>query len=168
MKKAAELREKYASPGEQEEDDGLENAQDALYEGYEDADVDELKEEMDKIKVLCIATHIMEMTRTMADAEKKLLSRFCDEIQMRKYEREKKQNGESNFLRKQLEFYSQNINIFAVRKVTNVQFKEEDDEIMKRLFKKGQRYGSFKVFYEEMLKEAFAKQKEKDKDQQKA
>ena len=78
--KAAELREKYASQGEQEEDDGLENAQDALYEGYEDADVDELKEEMDKIKVLCIATHIMEMTRTLADTEKKLLSRFCDEI----------------------------------------------------------------------------------------
>ena len=70
-------------------------------------------------------------------------------------------------MRKQLEFYSKNINIYAVRKVTNVQFKEEDDEIMKRLFKKAQRYGSFKVFYEEMLNGAFARQKEKDKDQQK-
>lgn len=119
MTKAAELREKYATQGELDEDDGLENTQDALYEGYEDADVDELKEEMEKIKVLCIATHIMEMTRSLGGLEKKLLSRFCDEIQMRKYEKEKKQSGDSNFLRKQLEFYSKNINIYAVRKVTN-------------------------------------------------
>ena len=67
MAKAAEIRRKYDMQGEQEQDDGLENNMDALYEGYEDADVDELKEEMEKIKVLCIATHIMEMTRTLSD-----------------------------------------------------------------------------------------------------
>lgn len=41
----------------------MNNTADALYDGYDDIDVDELKEEMEKIRVLCIASHIMEMTR---------------------------------------------------------------------------------------------------------
>ena len=34
-----------------------------IYQGYSYADQDELKEEMSKIQIMCIATHIMEMTR---------------------------------------------------------------------------------------------------------
>jgi hypothetical protein len=41
------------------------------YEGYEN--VDELKGEMEKIKVLCIATHIMEMTRMLPEEKKRTL-----------------------------------------------------------------------------------------------
>ena len=46
------------------------------YDGIED----ELKGEMEKIKVLCIATHIMEMTRMLPEEKKRQLQRFCDEI----------------------------------------------------------------------------------------
>ena len=41
------------------------------YDGYEN--VDELKGEMEKIKVLCIATHIMEMTRMLPEEKKRTL-----------------------------------------------------------------------------------------------
>lgn len=53
-----------------------------------------------------------------------------------------------------MEFYSKNINLYAVRKVTNVQFKEDDEEIMKRLFKNAQKVGSFKIYYEDILDQA--------------
>lgn len=39
------------------------------YDGIED----ELKGEMEKIKVLCIATHIMEMTRMLPEEKKRAL-----------------------------------------------------------------------------------------------
>ena len=56
------------------------------YDGIED----ELKGEMEKIKVLCIATHIMEMTRMLPEEKKRALQRFCDEIQLKKFEQDKK------------------------------------------------------------------------------
>lgn len=56
-----------------DETDLINNTADARYEGYDDVDVDELKEEMEKIRVLCIATHIMEMTRQLSDEDKRAL-----------------------------------------------------------------------------------------------
>jgi hypothetical protein len=38
------------------------------YQGYENSDG--LQEEMDNIKILCIATHVMEMTRMLSRKEK--------------------------------------------------------------------------------------------------
>ena len=39
--------------------------------------VDEMKTEMDKIKIMCIATHIMEMTRILSNEKKELMERYC-------------------------------------------------------------------------------------------
>jgi hypothetical protein len=35
------------------------------YKGYDSIIVDELKEEMDNIKILCVAAHVMEITRNL-------------------------------------------------------------------------------------------------------
>jgi len=51
-----------------------------MYAGYEN--VDELKEEMEKIKVLCIATHILEMTRYLEPLKKKNLEDYCDKVML--------------------------------------------------------------------------------------
>ena len=51
-----------------------------MYAPYES--VDELKEEMEKIKVLCIATHILELTRTLKDDRKELLAAYCDKVML--------------------------------------------------------------------------------------
>ena len=52
-----------------------------MYAPYES--VDELKEEMEKIKVLCIATHILEMTRYLETAKKDALASYCDQVMLR-------------------------------------------------------------------------------------
>jgi len=57
-----------------------------VYQGYEG--VDELKDEMDKIKILCIATHIMEMTRMLSNDKKLILESFLDKIMLNKYQQD--------------------------------------------------------------------------------
>ena len=57
---------------------------DFIYEGYEG--IDELKEEMDNIKILCIATHILEMTRILENTEKLHLESFCDKIMLSRFQ----------------------------------------------------------------------------------
>ena len=42
--------------------------------------VDELQGEMDKIKIMCIATHIMEMTRMLSSKEKELMESYCKKL----------------------------------------------------------------------------------------
>jgi len=37
---------------------------------------------MEKIKVLCIATHILEMTRKLPDEKKKNLEAYCDKVML--------------------------------------------------------------------------------------
>ena len=44
--------------------------------------IDELKEEMDKIKVRCLATHIMEITRLLSDERKQKLQAYCDKVML--------------------------------------------------------------------------------------
>ena len=44
--------------------------------------VDELKEEIEKIKVMCIATHIMEITRRLSEEKKKKLEAYCDKVML--------------------------------------------------------------------------------------
>ena len=64
--------------GEQDQPD----QEDHVYAGYESGSVDDLKEEMEKIKVLCIATHILEMTRKLPDEKKKNLEAYCDKVML--------------------------------------------------------------------------------------
>jgi len=56
---------------------------DVAYQGYEG--VDELKEEMDKIKIMCIATMIMEMTRMLPNDKKLVMESFCDKLMLNRY-----------------------------------------------------------------------------------
>ena len=42
--------------------------------------IDELNEEMEKIKVLVVATHILEMTRVLNRSQKSVLEKYCDSI----------------------------------------------------------------------------------------
>jgi hypothetical protein len=57
---------------------------DLIYQGYEG--VDELKEEMDNIKILCIACHILEITRTLDNEKKLLLESYCDKIMLSRFQ----------------------------------------------------------------------------------
>jgi len=45
--------------------------------------VDELRDEMENIKVLCIAAHIIELTRLRTNDEKGALSDYCGAIMLR-------------------------------------------------------------------------------------
>ena len=45
--------------------------------------VDELRDEMEKIKVLCVAAQIIELTRLRPNDEKRALSEYCDVIMLR-------------------------------------------------------------------------------------
>lgn len=54
--------------------------------------IDELKHEMDKIKILCVVTHVMEMTRMLSDDKKKDLGSFCDKLMLKKFDKEQKQS----------------------------------------------------------------------------
>lgn len=42
--------------------------------------VDELKGEMDQIKILCIVTHIYEITRMLSNDDKAKLKQYCDQV----------------------------------------------------------------------------------------
>lgn len=76
--------EKYYSTLSNNFDIDSEQRNELVYQGYEG--VDELKEEMDKIKILCIATHIMEMTRMLSNDKKLVLESFLDKIMLNKYQ----------------------------------------------------------------------------------
>ena len=55
-----------------------EEADELAFYGHEV--IDELYEEMNRIKILGVATHIMEMTRMLTTTQKKALKEFCDKI----------------------------------------------------------------------------------------
>lgn len=94
-----------------------------FYSGFEN--VDELKEEMDKIKIMCIATHIMEMTRMLPDEDKLILERFCDKIMLSKYQQD--QEGNQGLLKTLLEYKNKHIDLLSVKKVSNLVFKEDGE-----------------------------------------
>jgi hypothetical protein len=87
-----------------------------IYQGYDG--VDELKEEMDKIKILCIATHIMEMTRMLPNDKKLVLESFLDKIMLNKYQQD--QEGNSVLLKKLLEYKNKHIDLLSVKKVSSL------------------------------------------------
>ena len=61
-----------------------EQMQDAKGLGLES--VDDLKVEMDRIKIYCIATHIMEMTRIRDNKDKAKIQQYCDRLIFSKYQ----------------------------------------------------------------------------------
>lgn len=97
--------------------------------------IDELQIEMDNIKILCIATHVMEMTRRRNNEDKQLLAEYCDAIMRKKLGEKKKKKGEIDLQ----DYTKQNLDLLSVRKVCNIQFKEDDNSselFLKELYAK--------------------------------
>jgi hypothetical protein len=122
-----------------------------IYQGYEG--VDELKTEMNKIKVLCIASLIMEQTRMLSKDDKQKMENFCDKIMLRKYTEDQEQN--KLLLKKLVDYKNKHIDLLNVRKVGNLQFRDSDETWLKSLFKRTQPNG-FKDFYHDMLQRAIS------------
>jgi hypothetical protein len=100
---------------------------------------------MDKIKILCIVTHVMEMTRMLSDDKKKDLGSFCDKLMLKKFDKEQKQSDQSNF--RALKDYQKNhTDLLIIKKVSNIQLKEDDEEFFQKLFKINKING-FKEYY---------------------
>jgi len=114
-----------------------------IYQGYEG--VDELKDEMDKIKILAIATQIMEMTRMLSNDKKLVLESFCDKIMLNKYQSDQEAN--QVLLKKLLEYKNKHIDLLSIKKVSNLHFKEEYEDWIKSLYKRTKATG-FKEFYQ--------------------
>jgi hypothetical protein len=60
-----------------------------------------------------------------------------------------------------MEYYSKNIDLYAVKKVSNVQFSQNDEDFLKSLYKRTKKEGGFRDFYEKMLNDALTQQKQK-------
>lgn len=118
-----------------------------IYQGY--ACFDELKEDMNKIAAMCIATHIMEMTRLLPAQNKLLLETYLDNIVLRRYQKDQN-DGHLKLL---LEYKSKNIDMLNVKKVSGLNFSENDEKWLKNLYKKTKDTG-FRQFYDNMLENA--------------
>ena len=67
---------------------------------------------MDRIKVLCLATHIMEITRMLPNERKQKLEKYCDKVMLNEHTPEK------------LEAYKiKRIDLASVRRVSNLEFR---------------------------------------------
>lgn len=108
--------EKYYSTLSKEFELDSSQRDELVYQGYEG--VDQLKQEMDKIKVLCIATHIMEMTRMLSNEKKLILESYLDKIMLNKYQQD--QEGNQVFLKKLLEYKNKHIDLLSVKKVSSI------------------------------------------------
>ena len=53
-----------------------------------------------------------------------------------------------------MEYYSKNIDLYSVKKVSNVQFSQNDEDFLKSLYKRTKKEGGFRDFYEKMLNDA--------------
>ena len=111
---------------------------------------------MENIKILCIAVHILEMTRRLNNNEKQMLESFCDSIMLKK-----KQDDTLIYNYRSLQSYKKsNIDQLSIRKVSSLPIKYDKKseqffkDIYKRLYKQQQ---GFKDFYEGMIQSGLRK-----------
>lgn len=123
-----------------------------------------MKGEMDKIKILCVATHIMEITRRLDNSKKLVLESFCDKIMLNKYHQD--QEGNQVLLKKLLEYKNKHIDLLSVKKVSSVQFTKDAENWLERLYKRTKQTG-FRDFYYTMIANASTQERQL-KDNQKA
>ena len=121
-----------------------------MYDGYEN--VEELKDEMEKIKVGCIATHIMEITRKLPNQRKKKLETYCDSVMLDFDEETTDRDQAHQHVKRHQDFKSKFINLQNIRKVSNLEFREEDENFLKTLFKKTEH--GFKEYYIQKIENA--------------
>lgn len=93
----------------------------------------------------------------LSQKEKQKMESFCDKIMLKKYTANQEQN-------KLVDYKNKHIDLLNVRKVGNLQFRDQDEAWLKSLFKRTQPDG-FKDFYHDMLKRAI-KQEEQSENQQ--
>ena len=75
-------------------------------------------EDVEQIKILCVVTHILEMTRRLDPEDKTRLERFCDKIML------KREDSKHSF--KTLQDYKKNnIDLLAISKVSALPLKHE-------------------------------------------
>ena len=86
------------------------------YIGYEG--IDELKDEMEKIKISVVATIIMEMTRFLPQKKRQTLENFCSQIILNKYQSDLDNN--EVMLKKLSDYNSKNIDLLVIKKVNNL------------------------------------------------
>ena len=142
--------------GEQDQPD----QEDHVYAGYESGSVDDLKEEMEKIKVLCIATHILEMTRKLPDEKKKNLEAYCDKVMLtHQHESDKEQAKDT--IKRHMDYKNKHCDLQSIRKISNIGFSPPHEEFMKGLYKETKtggledtKPGGFIEFYNEKIQNA--------------
>lgn len=125
----------------------LDFGQDNFYMGYEG--IDELREEINKIKIMTVVIIIMDITRNLNEEQKKLLEKYCDQITLKKYH----ENEEHNkfLLESLLKQKNRNIDLLMVKKVSNMQFTEEEEKWLRDQFEKTKLHG-FREYYQRLLK----------------
>lgn len=119
------MEDKYRQQVDRSLEEGSAARHQLKYSGYDHQIVDELKEEMDKIKVLCVAAHVLELTRNLGGEQKKLLERFCDNVMLQKSTKEREKH--EILLMKNMEYKNRHIDLWNVKKIGNLQFKPEDE-----------------------------------------
>ena len=160
MRKEAEKRYHELQMEDQEDDKMDDFAQDVrdqdsdnnnedFYRGYPYQLVDQIPIEIKMIQIKCIATHIMEITRSLSRDEKVLLARYCDRIILNSIALE----GEST-LKKLQDYKNTNQDMVSVKTVTNLNFDDDDEKWLKQLYKNTNQEGGFQVFYTSMIKNA--------------
>jgi len=95
--------------------------------------VDEMKTEMDKIKIMCIATHIMEMTRILSNKEKELMERYCKKLldtALLEAEVDDSVVSYANLIEQK----NKHIDLLSVKKVSGLIFSAEAEAWLLRLF----------------------------------
>ena len=119
---------------------------------------DELKEDMDQIKILCIVTHILEMTRRLPNDEKQKLESFCDKRMLKKMDKQQA-------FKTLQEYKKNNIDLISIRKVSNLQFKQDkkSGDFLEGLYLKSQKeQDGFKDYFDNMIKSAISKERQYD------
>lgn len=116
---------------------------------------DELKEEMHKIKVLCIVTHILEMTRCLRNEQKQTLESFCDKIMLKK----KDKNYTFNSL---TAYKKERIDLLTIKRVASLRLRRDkrSQEFLNGLYAKSvKEKGRFRAYYRDKIHSAINKER---------
>ena len=132
----------------------------------DEENLDELQGEIDRIKVLTIATIIMEMTRKLEDSRKAELEGFCDKIKLQDDDEEPQKQMVK--LKEHMDYKGKQLDLQRVKKVNYHDFKEEDLEFFLKHFKKAQGDGDlklgFRVYFGRMIDDAIGQFQKMTKD----
>ena len=115
---------------------------------------------MDEIKVRCIAAQILAITRSQPHTNKRLLESFCDKIYLT---RRADEMGSLYEKRTLMEFKRRQIDVLSLRKVSNLEFKEEDSAFLLKMYEDTKdEEGAFKKKYEDLIAAVIYEEKNRE------